>query len=100
MGASRSWQGIGCITGLLMLIVGSTGTMTPMVLVRSAAAQDIQTAIEKANLYIEVAKLTERAVDSWERYASWVNILGALCELGEHEDRTDRQGALHLLRHV
>jgi hypothetical protein len=57
-----------------MLIVGSIGAMAPKVLVRSAAAQDIQTAIEKANLYIEVAKLSERAVDSWERYASWVNM--------------------------
>ncbi len=31
-------------------------------------------AVEKTNLFIEVAKGTERAVDSWERYASWVNM--------------------------
>ncbi len=38
------------------------------------AAADLQPAIEKANLYIETAKNTERAVESWERYASWVNM--------------------------
>ena len=39
-----------------------------------AGAEDVQPAIGKANLYIEVAKNTERAVDSWDRYASWVNM--------------------------
>jgi hypothetical protein len=39
-----------------------------------ARAADVVAAIEKANLYIETAKTTERAVDSWERYASWVNM--------------------------
>ena len=39
-----------------------------------AAAWDIQPAIEKANLYIETAKYTERAVDSWDRYLSWVDV--------------------------
>jgi hypothetical protein len=41
---------------------------------RSASAQDAAAAIEKANLYIEVVKDTERAVDSWDRYTSWVNM--------------------------
>ncbi len=41
---------------------------------RAVLAADAQAAVEKANLYIEVAKSTERAVDSWERYASWVNM--------------------------
>ena len=45
-----------------------------MLHVQSVAAQDVRAAIQKANLYIEVAKGTERAVDSWERYASWVNL--------------------------
>jgi hypothetical protein len=39
-----------------------------------AMAQELAQAIDKVNLYIEVAKGTERAVDSWERYASWVNM--------------------------
>lgn len=39
-----------------------------------AIAEDAAAAIEKTNLYIEVVKNTERAVDSWERYASWVNM--------------------------
>lgn len=39
-----------------------------------AMADDIQEALSKANLYIETAKMTERAVESWERYASWVNV--------------------------
>lgn len=38
------------------------------------AAADAQAAIIKANAFIEAAKATERAVDSWERYASWVNM--------------------------
>lgn len=37
-------------------------------------AGDVQPAIEKANVYVEVAKGTERAVESWERYKSWVNM--------------------------
>jgi hypothetical protein len=42
--------------------------------VQSAAAQDVRAAIERANFYIEVSKATERAADSWDRYASWVNM--------------------------
>lgn len=54
----------------VMLAVLALPQITP----HSAAAQDVRAAIQKANIYIEVAKLTERAVDSWERYASWVNM--------------------------
>lgn len=39
-----------------------------------AAADDVEAALHKANTYIEVAKTTERAVDSWDRYASWVDM--------------------------
>lgn len=53
---------------------GALAALASLLLVESAGAQDARTAIEKANLYIEVAKMTERAVDSWERYASWVNM--------------------------
>lgn len=47
--------------------------------VHIARAQDVddknlQAAIEKANAYIELANETARAVESWERYASWVNM--------------------------
>lgn len=39
-----------------------------------SAAQELRTVIEKTNLYIEVAKGTERGAESWERYLSWVNL--------------------------
>jgi len=58
------------LTGLLTLFAASIGLCQP---IDSAAAQGIP-AVEKANLYIDVAKGTERAVESWERYASWVNL--------------------------
>ncbi len=45
-----------------------------MMLLAAPALADERPAIAKANLYIEVAKNTERAVESWERYASWVNM--------------------------
>lgn len=45
-----------------------------LALLSAPAAADVRPAIEKTNLYIEVAKNTERAVDSWERYKSWVNM--------------------------
>lgn len=59
---------------IVRLIAGSMAALAPMLHVQSAAAQEVRAAIQKANLYIEVAKLTERAVDSWDRYASWVNM--------------------------
>ncbi|MFN0219702.1 MAG: DUF3829 domain-containing protein [Hyphomicrobium sp.] len=48
--------------------------MAQMLSVESAAAQDVDAAIQKANLYIEVAEMTERAVESWDRYTSWVSM--------------------------
>ena len=75
---------------IVRLIAGSMAALAPMLMAQGAAAQDVRAAIQKANLYIEVAKMTERAVE----------FLGPLRELGEHEDRADRQGTLHLLRHV
>lgn len=72
MRASRIGQTLPGFTRLLILIAGSVGTLG--VPLQSASAQDVQAAIEKANVYIEVAKNTERAVDSWDRYASWVNM--------------------------
>ncbi len=54
---------------LLMLAAGST-----LALAAPSSAADIAAALDKANLYIEVSRSTERARDSWERYASWVNM--------------------------
>ncbi len=56
------------------LIAGTMAALAPVLMAQGAAAQDVRAAIQKANLYIEVATMTERAVDSWERYASWVNM--------------------------
>lgn len=39
-----------------------------------AAAADLDQAIRKANFYIEIAKSTERAAESFERYREWVNL--------------------------
>ncbi len=39
-----------------------------------ALAADVDAAVEKANAYTELAESTERAVESWERYQSWVNM--------------------------
>lgn len=41
---------------------------------QGAFAGDFEATLQKANAYIETAKNTERAVESWERYLSWVNI--------------------------
>lgn len=70
----RASRNIRYLTGFLVLIAGSTGALAPMMPAQSASAQDVQAALQKANTYIEVAKMTERAVESWERYASWVNM--------------------------
>lgn len=59
---------------LCRLLVAAGWTVAVALPALPAVAEDVQLAIEKANLYIEVAKSTERAVDSWERYASWVNM--------------------------
>lgn len=69
MRASRIGQAVHSLTGLLVLVAGSG-----VVLTRSASAEDVQAALQKANAYIEIAKATERAVESWERYQSWVNM--------------------------
>ena len=71
MRISLSRHGLAGIAGLLIFSVASIGPIPP---ISTAAAQGPLVAVAKANLYIEVAKGTERAVDSWERYASWVNM--------------------------
>jgi hypothetical protein len=62
-------QAIRGLIGLFILIAGLVGA-----LLQGASAEDVQAALEKANIYIDVAKNTERAVDSWDRYRSWVNM--------------------------
>jgi Protein of unknown function (DUF3829) len=59
---------------IVRLIAGSVAVLATTLHVQSAGAEDVRAAIQKANLYIEVAKLTERAADSWDRYTSWVNM--------------------------
>ena len=68
--------GLGSIAQVFIvrLVAGTMAALAPMLVVQNSAAQDTRAAVQKANLYIEVAKLTERAVDSWERYASWVDL--------------------------
>lgn len=59
---------------ILLVIAASMAVVVPWASVPCAAAEDVEEAIRKANLYIEVSRGTERARDSWERYASWVNM--------------------------
>jgi hypothetical protein len=56
---------------LSVVIVAAAAVLGPTA---SNADDSADAAIQKANLYIEVSKGTERARDSWERYASWVNL--------------------------
>ena len=58
----------------LTLMSGCVFSLAPIGLSVSVAAEDAQAAIMKANAFVETAKATERAVNSWERYASWVNM--------------------------
>lgn len=74
MRASRIGRNIRGFTGFLALIAGLASALALMMSVRGASAQDVQAALQKANAYIEAAKMTERAVDSWDRYASWVDM--------------------------
>lgn len=69
MRTSRIGQTVRSLTGLLILVAGSGVVGAP-----SASAEDVQAALQKVNTYIEAAKTTERAVESWERYQSWVNM--------------------------
>lgn len=58
----------------IILITACALMLTPAGFSESRAAEDAQAEIMKANAFIETAKATERAVESWERYASWVNM--------------------------
>lgn len=69
--SSRRLRSVG-LAFLALLIAGAAFLLMPMA--RSGATQDIREAIHKANVYIEVATYTDRALDSWDRYTSWVNL--------------------------
>lgn len=70
MRTARSRHGRG-LTRLLVLVAASAGALAHA---GSAEADDVEAALQKANVYIDVAKNTERAVDSWNRYAEWVDM--------------------------
>ncbi len=74
MRSSRIGQNFSGLIGLLILIAASAAVLGFIVPSRGASAEDVQDALHKANVYIETAKSTERAVESWERYQSWVNM--------------------------
>lgn len=76
MRPSWSWQAVlrPIWLPILILLAGLMATLSPTRHAQSAAAQDIQSAIEKANLYVDIANFSRRAVDSWERYLSWVSV--------------------------
>jgi len=69
MRASRIGQTVRSFAALLILAAGSSVVPT-----RSASAAEFQAMLQKVNAYIETVKVTERAVESWERYQSWVNM--------------------------
>jgi hypothetical protein len=74
MRSTRTSWNIRGLNTFPVVVAGLAGVLAAMVPAQSAGAQDVQAALQKANVYIEVAKMTERAVESWERYASWVNM--------------------------
>lgn len=63
-----------CNTARAAWLALALAASIPMMTVPGAAAEDPAATLQKANLYIEVSRSTERARDSWERYASWVNM--------------------------
>ncbi|MEQ1651090.1 MAG: DUF3829 domain-containing protein [Hyphomicrobium sp.] len=60
--------------GLLIRVARYAVALVAMLSAQPASANDIDGALQKANVYIETAKITERATESWERYQSWVNL--------------------------
>jgi len=74
MRSSLSFHAMTGFPRLLAPIAASLAALVLALLPGCAEAEDVNAAIHKANLYIEVAKSTERAVDSWDRYRSWVDM--------------------------
>ncbi|WP_186766984.1 DUF3829 domain-containing protein [Devosia ginsengisoli] len=75
MRSSSLWQFVGrAIWPSASMLIAGLMAMLSLMPHAQDAAQDIQSAIEKANLYIDIAEYTEHAVDSWDRYLGWVNV--------------------------
>lgn len=68
------WIGLAATLGLAALGSESVRTFAQPIGAPGPDAQNVQRAIKKVNIYIELMTLTERAVDSWDRYASWVDM--------------------------
>lgn len=62
------------MAAFVVLAAGSVAALKPSLLSSSTPAQNFRDALHKANVYIEVAKYADRVLDSWDRYASWVNL--------------------------
>ena len=63
-----SYIAVAVAVAVAVFVLGLVPTAT------GARAADVEAALEKANVYIELSKTTERAVESWDRYQSWVNM--------------------------
>ena len=70
--------GAACAAALLMAAPGAAwaqGAATmPAGNAGKAADQDLQAAITKSNAYTGLMNRTLRAIQSWERYGSWVDM--------------------------
>lgn len=62
------------LSGLVVLAAVTAAMALPPTRAHSEPATEFAATLQKANLYIELAKTTERGEESWERYASWVNL--------------------------
>lgn len=69
-----TWIGLGILRVWRQFLLIIVTALVPMMSSPGAAAEDGEASLQKANLYVETAKVTERAVDSWERYREWVNM--------------------------
>ncbi len=59
---------------ILMIVTAMTGCGVPFAGSARAGQEQVQPAVEKANLYIEMTKTMDRVSDSWDRYREWVNL--------------------------
>lgn len=69
-----TWIGLDILRASRQFLLIIVTALVPMMSLPGAAAEDVEAALQKANAYIETAKATERAVESWERYREWVNM--------------------------
>lgn len=74
------------LAGAMPVAVSAQGVPAQGAASAPAGEAELQAAITKSNAYTALMNRTLRAIQSWERYASWVDM-----------KKADRQGALHLL---